>query len=76
MIGLGMGVFGLVWMLLFWGGLIALVVWLVGLIFPSIKAQNDADAPTHSAQDILKARYAQGQLTQTEYQQMLQTIQQ
>jgi len=76
MIGLGMGVFGLVWMLLFWGGLIALAVWLVGLVFPSVKAHSNVDTPTHSAQDVLKARYAQGQLTRQEYQQMSQTIQQ
>ena len=66
MIGLGMGLFGLVWMVLFWGGLVALAVWLVGLIFPSAKVQSNADTPTPSAQDILKARYAQGQLTQTD----------
>jgi hypothetical protein len=52
-----------------------LAIWLVGLLFPSAKRQNDAGkelSPT--AQDILKARYARGELTAEAYQQMIQTI--
>jgi uncharacterized membrane protein len=74
MMTLGLGL-GFIWMLLFWGGLIALAIWLVGLLFPSAKRQNDAGkelSPT--AQDILKARYARGELTAEAYQEMLQTI--
>lgn len=75
MMTLGVG-FGFIWMLLFWGGLIALAVWLVGLLFPSAKRQNDAgNEASPSAQNILKARYAQGELTAEEYQTMSQTIQ-
>jgi hypothetical protein len=33
--GMGFGVFGLVLMILFWGGLIVLGVWLVRVLFPS-----------------------------------------
>ncbi len=72
MIGLG---FGFIWMLLFWGGLIALAVWLVGLLFPSGHRQNDVgNEASPSAQEILKARYARGELTTEEYQTMSQTI--
>lgn len=68
--------FGFIWMLLFWGGLIALAVWLVGLLFPSVKGQNDHENTTPpSAHNILKARYARGELTAEEYQEMLQTLQ-
>lgn len=68
--------FGIIWMLLFWGGLIALAVWLVGLLFPSAKGPNDADDEASlSAQEILKARYARGELTAEEYREMLQTLQ-
>jgi putative membrane protein len=75
MMTLGLG-FGFIWMLLFWGGLIALAVWLVRLLFPSVKRQNDKENTTPlSAHDILKARYAQGELTAEEYQEMSQTIQ-
>jgi len=68
--------FGIIWMVLFWGGLIALAIWLIGLLFPSVKEQasNDDKTPS-SAQEILQARYARGELTTEEYQEMLQTIQ-
>ena len=73
MLGIG---FGFIWMLLFWGGLIALAVWLVGLLFPATRKQNDAgNEASPTAQDILKARYARGELTTEAYQEMLQNIQ-
>lgn len=75
--GLGMGLFGFFWMLLFWGGLIALAVWLIRLLFPSVQAQADNhNEGTLSAPEILKTRYAQGELTAEQYQEMLQTIRQ
>jgi uncharacterized membrane protein len=67
---------GLIWMLLFWGGLIVLAVWLIGQLFPAIKEPNeDIDRPL-SAEEILKTRYARGELTAAEYYDMLKTIQQ
>ena len=68
--------FGFIWMLLFWGGLIVLAVWLIGVLFPSTsdKAGDDIVA-SPSAQDILKARYANGELTTEEYLEMSNTIQ-
>jgi len=74
--GLGMGGFGLIWMLLFWGALILLAVWLVSLLFPAAKKPDQDDSNSHSAPEILKQRYARGELNQEEYQQMADTIQQ
>jgi putative membrane protein len=75
--GLGMGLLGFIWMLLFWVGLIILAIWLVGLLFPSMKTRQDTDnQKTLSAQEILKTRYAQGELTTEQYQEMRQMIQQ
>lgn len=75
--GLGMGIFGLVWMFIFWGGLIALAIWLIRLLFPSTEARRSDDHEgLPSAQEILKTRYAQGELTAEQYQEMLQTIRQ
>ena len=75
--GLGMGLFGFIGMLLFWAGLIILAIWLVGLLFPSTKTKPESDNQrTLSAQEILKMRYAQGELTAEQYQEMQQTIQQ
>lgn len=33
--GFGMGFFGLLTMLIFWAGLLALAIWLVSLLFPA-----------------------------------------
>jgi putative membrane protein len=79
--GFGMGFLGLILMILFWGALIALAVWLVGLLFPATKrpdASRSAELtskPPLTAREILKARYAQGELSDEQYQRMLQTVQ-
>lgn len=67
--------FGLIWMLLFWVGLIVLAIWLIGLLFPTVTGQKKDDNTSLSAEEILKARYTQGELTNEEYQEMLKTIQ-
>ena len=72
----GMGGFGLIWMLLFWGVFILLAVWLISLLFPAAKKSDQNDNKSLSASEILKQRYARGELSQEEYQQMLETIQQ
>jgi uncharacterized membrane protein len=59
--------------LLFWGGLIALVLWLLGIIPPSNKSSKSSDGM--SAREILDMRYARGELTKEKYQEMLDTIQ-
>lgn len=50
---------GLIWMLLFWGGLILLAVWLIAVLFP-INSQsptpNTLD-PQTGARDSLDHRY-------------------
>ena len=73
--GFGMGFLGLILMILFWGALIALAVWLVGLLFPATKRPDASHKPLLSAREILKARYAQGELSDEQYQRMLQTMQ-
>jgi uncharacterized membrane protein len=72
-----MGGFGIIFMLLFWIGLIVLAVWAVGLLFPSTKESRHQDSGSKpgSAREILRARYAQGELTTEQYQDMLATIQ-
>jgi uncharacterized membrane protein len=54
-----------------------LAVWLIGVLFPTTnkKAGEDTVA-SPSARDILKTRYANGELTTEEYQEMSHTIQQ
>lgn len=68
---------GFIWMLLFWGGLIILAVWLIGVLFPAINEKvGDDVVDSPSAQDILKNRYASGEITTEEYHEMLDTIKQ
>lgn len=68
---------GFIWMLLFWGGLIILAVWLIGVLFPAINEKvGDDVVDSPSAQDILINRYASGEITTEEYHEMLDTIKQ
>ena len=43
--GFGMGIFGLMTMLIFWGGLLALAVWLIGRLFPTAQKPPDNSNP-------------------------------
>lgn len=64
--------FGLIWMLLFWGGLILLAVWLIMVLFP-VSSQPTADntsTPPARARDILDQRYARGELSREQYEEM------
>ena len=73
--GLGFGVFGLVLMLVFWGGLIALAVWLVSVLFP--RNDRDTSASTDqdlSAREMLDRRYARGEITRDQYELIRQNI--
>ena len=73
-LGLGMGGLGLIWMLVFWVGLIALALWLVSLLFPAAGKSSHDEGISPAALDILKERYARGELTKEEYQEILHTI--
>lgn len=64
-------------MFLFWGGLILLAVWILGNLFPSAPARPpDASDHPPTAQEILNQRYARGELTSEQYQDMRHTLQQ
>lgn len=73
--GFGMGLWGLMGMIIFWIFLAALAVWLVRLLFPPATQPDDHYGQTRSAEEILKLRYARGELSEQQYQQMLETIQ-
>jgi putative membrane protein len=76
MMGYGyMSMWGWLWMLLFWSGLIVLVIWLISRLFPTTKQQDSHSDTPPSAREVLDMRYARGELTQEQYQQMRQTLQ-
>ncbi|HLE50858.1 MAG TPA: SHOCT domain-containing protein [Anaerolineales bacterium] len=67
MMGFGMG-FGLLLMILFWVGLVALAVWVVKALFTGDKGSPTlptGQAPT--AREILDQRYARGEITREQY---------
>jgi putative membrane protein len=73
--GMGFGVFGVFLMLLFWGGLIFLGVWLVRALFPG--GSQSFGHPTGGTQkpgEILDERYARGEINREQYLQMKRDI--
>ena len=74
--GMGFGILGLLLMVLFWGGLIALVIWLVRSIFPV--SQQTPKPPVGiepNALEILGERYARGEITREQYEMIKQDLQ-
>ena len=65
MMGWGMG-FGLLLMIAFWGGLIALGLWLVRALFPHANQPLPVDYDL-SAREILERRFARGEISPEEY---------
>ncbi|MFC2068704.1 SHOCT domain-containing protein [Chloroflexota bacterium] len=57
--------FGGVWMLIFWGGLIGLIVW--GIIKLTKRGDN---TPINISLDIVKQRYARGEINKEEFEQI------
>jgi putative membrane protein len=80
MMGFGFGTFGLIVMLLFFGVIIALAVWVVGSLFPRGMSASQsrlisrADGSSDSPSEVLKHRYASGEISKAEYEEMSQTL--
>ena len=58
----------LLWMALFWVGVIALALWVASLLFPRVPAAQP------SPRAILQARYARGELTRQQYEETLNAL--
>jgi len=75
--GMGFGLLGLLIMLLFWGGLIFLAVWLVRTIFSNNSTHNSSTTQKRegsNALEILAQRYARGEITREQYEIMKRDI--
>lgn len=73
--GWGMGGFGMLFMVLFWGVLIAGIVFLIRWIAQNKGNRGDSSVGTGSqAMDILKERYARGEITRDEFESMKREI--
>jgi len=58
-------VFGGLWMLFFWGGLIALIVWGINRLTRHSRS-NGKESPL----DIARERYARGEISREEFEQI------
>ena len=65
----GMGFFGGLLMLLFWVGVVLLLVWAVRTVLGTPRSTAH-DTPL----DILRRRYAAGEISQTEYEQACRVL--
>jgi putative membrane protein len=67
----GWGIFGWLMMItqiLFWGGLLAVIIWAVMRIFPNRRAEGGgSEDRADSAEEILRARFARGEIEDEEY---------
>jgi putative membrane protein len=69
-----MGTFGGLWMLLpilFWGGLLALIVWAVIRIFPERRSGERSEVRGRSSEEILRERFVRGEVDAEEYERSL-----
>lgn len=71
-IGMGVGGIGLILMLLFWGGLILGGIWLVKAVFTNSQPNQTGRMTTNQAspREILDKRYARGEISREEYEQI------
>ncbi|HSK99092.1 MAG TPA: hypothetical protein VK869_02025 [Rubrobacteraceae bacterium] len=74
----GWGFFGWLWMLiplLFWGGLLAVIVWAVARIFPNRPSSGGPpERHTDPAEDALRARFARGEIDAAEYEDSMRVL--
>ena len=69
--GMGFGILGFALMLVFWGGLIALAIWLVKTLFDgSQRFSGISQRHELSADEIMDQRYARGEITREQYELM------
>ncbi len=68
----GWELIGLLWMVLFWGAIIALVIWAIYRL-AGHPGQGSSSGPTPL--DIVKVRYARGEITKEQFEDLKRTLQ-
>lgn len=61
-------------LIVFLGGLVAAVVWLGTRIFPKVRRDERPEAPRDSAEEILRERFARGEISAEEYQRSIEIL--
>jgi len=67
--GISMGWWMMVRIVIFWGGLIALIVWGITKL-----SGRGGPAPKHDPLDVAKERYAKGEISREEFEQILREL--
>jgi putative membrane protein len=71
---IGFGGFGLLFMLLFWGAVIVLAVWAFSAHWPVTGREVGPANQNLTARQIADLRYARGELSRAQYEQMKQDL--
>jgi len=76
MMGMGFGV-GFILMIVLWILIIGLAISFLSILFPRVSdiSKSRENDSTESALDILKQRYARGEITETEYKKIKRELQ-
>ncbi len=80
MMGFGFGGFGLLFMIVFWVLIFGLAVWLINRLFPQVTGRSSQltgsgrSETAPSPEEILKQRYAQGEISTSEFEAMRQQL--
>ena len=61
-------------LVLFLGGLVAVVTWLVVRIFPRVRGDERPEAPRDSAEEILRERFARGEVSAEEFRRSVEIL--
>ena len=61
-------------LILFLGGLVAVVAWLVVRTFPRLRGDERPEAPRDSAEEILRERFARGEISAEEFQRSVEIL--
>jgi putative membrane protein len=60
--------------LLFWGGVLFLIAWIVARLFPRNRPADRREAPRDPAEEILRERFARGEISAEEYGRSLEIL--
>ena len=60
--------------LLFWGGILFLIAWILARLFPHNRSNGRSEASRDSAEEILRERFARGEISPEEYTRSLKIL--